>query len=113
MANSRLYLFVIAAQIGLDDVRVLAHFLWNIVGDLAAKIERNHLVRYAHYEAHVMLDEQDRNLEVVPHPSNELAERVKLFVIEPGSRLIKQQELGLTGERPPEFDSLLRAKGQV
>ena len=44
MANSRLYLFVIAAQIGLDDVRVLAHFLWNVVGDFAAKIQRNYLV---------------------------------------------------------------------
>jgi hypothetical protein len=37
-----------------------------------------------------MFDEQDRNLEVVPHLSNEFAERIKLFVIEPGGWFIEQ-----------------------
>ena len=91
MTGGRRYFLIVATQIGLNDVGVLTYILRNIVCDLAAKIKRDHLVRNTHYEAHVMFDEQDRNLEVVPNLSNEFAERIQLFVIEPGGWLIEQQ----------------------
>ncbi len=47
------------AEIGLDDLRVVAHFFRRAVGDLHAVVEDENFVGNGHDDFHVMFDEQD------------------------------------------------------
>jgi hypothetical protein len=45
-----------------------------------------------------MLDQQHGHLLEIAHAADLLAQNVHLFVIEPGSRLVEQQQLGVAGQ---------------
>src|SRR5215469_865038 len=51
-------------EIGADHLRLVAHLFRRPIGDLHAELEGHHFVRDAHHEAHVMFDQQDRELEL-------------------------------------------------
>ena len=55
----------------------------------------------------MVLDEQDRELEVVPDPLDEGAELGDLLVVQPAGRLVEQQEPRLRDKRARELDPLL------
>src|SRR5690242_1520494 len=71
------------AEIGADHLLVLLHRCRRTLGDLAAEIERDDLVRNRHYEAHVMLDEEHADLSVVADTADQLAELEDFFMREP------------------------------
>ena len=61
-------------------------------GDLATEAEHVDEVRDAHHEAHVVLDEQDRQRALVPEAHDEVAELLDLDVVEPAGRLVEQEQ---------------------
>src|SRR6185437_15203831 len=99
-------------EIGADHLRLVAHLLRRAVGDLLAELQRHHLVRYAHHQAHVMLDQQDAELELLADRDQQRGQLVHLAVVEAARRLVEQQQLRLANQRPRQLDPLLRAEGQ-
>ena len=61
-------------------------------GDLAAEIEHDDLVGDRHHHRHVVFDEEDAQLELVPQRADQLAELVDLGMRETGRRLVEQQQ---------------------
>src|SRR5213083_775492 len=55
----------LAPQICLDDVRVSLHLLRGAVRDRGAEVQDVHVIRDAHHEAHVVLDDEHRQLQLV------------------------------------------------
>ena len=53
-------LFVVDAEIGGDDARIVLHMGRIAVGDLAAVFEHDDMVGNLHDHRHVVLDQQDR-----------------------------------------------------
>jgi glyoxylase-like metal-dependent hydrolase (beta-lactamase superfamily II) len=66
----------------------------------------------AHDEAHVVLDEEHRQVEIVAKPEEEVAEVLNLLVREPTGRLVEQQQAGPRRKGPGELDSLQRSVRQ-
>ena len=65
------------------------------------------MVGHAHDEGHVVLDEEDRELELVADPAHELAELADLLVVQAAGRLVEQEQSRLRDERACELDPLL------
>ena len=66
-------------------------------------------VRDAHHELHVVLDEQDRQLEVVAQAADQRRELPDLLVVEPAGRLVEQEQPRPGRERAGQLDALLHA----
>ena len=60
-----------------------------------------------------MLDEQDRELQVVPHLADEADELQRLLRVHPGGGLVEEQELGLRRERTRDLEAPLIAVREV
>src|SRR5712691_4190340 len=60
-----------------------------------------------------MFDEEHGDLALVADPPDEVAEGADLLMIEPARRLVEQQQLRFSGERPGELDPLPRAERQA
>ena len=67
-----------------------------------------HSVGDAHDQPHVVLYQEDRQLEVVAQSLEERPELLDLLVTEPSCRLVEQQQLRARGERTCELHALLR-----
>src|SRR5918994_681884 len=59
-------------EVGLDDLRVVAHLHRLALGDLLAVVEHRDLLGDAHHHLHVVLDEEDRDPLVVAQLAHEL-----------------------------------------
>ena len=57
------------------------------------KFERDDVVGDRHHQAHVMLDQQHRDVALVADAADQVAEHVDLFVVEAAGRLVEQQDL--------------------
>ena len=101
------------AEIGADHLRLVAHLLGRAVGDLQAELQRHHLVGDAHHQVHVMLDQQDAELELLADAPQQLRQLIHLAVIEPARRLVQHQQLRLADQRARQLDALLRAERQA
>ena len=78
-----------------------------------AVVEHRDPLGDAHDELHVVLDEQDRELQVVPHLADEADELERLLRVHPGGGLVQEQELGLGGERTGDLEPPLVAVREV
>src|SRR5262245_40878358 len=103
----------LAAEVGLDDVRVGPHLGRRALGDLAAEVEHVHAVRDRHHEVHVVLDEEDREVVLLADPSDQAGELPDLLVVQAAGRLVEEQQPRLGDERPRELDPLLRPERQA
>ena len=83
------------------------------LGELAAEIQRDHMVGDRHHEAHVMLDQQHGHVAVVANPADQVAEHVDFLVVEAAGGLVEQQDLRLGSQRARQFDALLGAERQA
>ena len=61
----------------------------------------------------MVLDEEDRQLEVLAHAPDRIGELGDLLVAQPACWLVEQEELGLRRERPRRLDPLQRAVREV
>src|SRR3954470_23387014 len=66
-----------------------------------------------HDKAHLVLDEKNRQIELVADPLYQVTEFNPLAVVQSRSRLIEQQEARLRGNRARDLDALQRAIGKV
>ena len=61
----------------------------------------------------MVLDEQDREREVVAQAADEVAELLDLLVVQPARRLVEEEELRPRDERPRELDPLQRREREA
>ena len=66
-----------------------------------------------HHHAHVVLDQQDADADVVADRQQQPVELVRLARIEPGRRLVEAQELGIRAHGAGDLEPALGAIGQV
>src|SRR5439155_141084 len=82
------------------------------LGDLAAEVEHDDLVRDLHDEPHVVLHEQHGHAARVADRAEELRERGHFLVVQAAGGLVHEEEPGARGQRPRELDAFERAEGQ-
>src|SRR5512132_174761 len=104
---------ILASEIGLDHVGVLLHLARRSLRDLPPEVQDVNALADAHDERHVMLDDQDGQVEVLPQPPDQRAELAHLLVVEAPGRLVEQQEPGAGDEGAGELDALQRSEGQA
>ena len=93
--------------------RLLAHVRRSAVGDLAAEIERDDVVRDRHHQVHVMLDQENSDREALADLKNALAQLAELLVVEPRRRFVEQQQFRLRRQRARKLHALLIAERQI
>ena len=65
-------------QVGLDHLRVALYLSRGAARDQPPEVEHMHAVGDAHHEAHVVLDQQQRQLEVLAQVADQVAELADL-----------------------------------
>src|ERR1700722_16859389 len=80
------------AEVGADHLRLGPHLVRRPVGDFKTKLQRHDFVGHAHHQIHVMLDQQDAEIELLAHPPHEHREFIDLAVIEAAGRLVEHQQ---------------------
>src|SRR6476620_5445520 len=96
------------SEIGLDDASVLLDLAWQPFGDLLSEVEYRDAVAHVHHQAHVVLDEHDREA-AVADLADELDEQALLGRVETGGRFVEQEHLGLGGESACDLEPPLIA----
>ena len=66
-----------------------------------------------HHKTHVVLDEQDRDLEFIPDVVDDLEQFLRLGGVHAGRRFVQQQQFHVGGQRPGDLQPALFAVGQV
>src|SRR5439155_4019176 len=84
----------LGSQVGLDHRGVVLHLLRRAVRDLAAEVEHCDALADRHHEVHVVLDEQDRQVEVVLDAADDRPQRPDLLVVQPARTLVEHQQRG-------------------
>ena len=100
------------AEVGADDVGVALHLVGHAGGDRYAEVDDHHPVGEVHDQAHVVLDHDDRDVELVADVEDVAGGVLGLLEVHAGHRLVEQQQLGLHGQRATELDALLHAVRQ-
>ena len=78
-----------------------------------AVVEHRDPLGDAHDELHVVLDEQDGELQVVAHLADEADELQRFLRVHPRGGLVEEQELGLRRERTGDLEAPLIAVREV
>src|SRR5574341_2211915 len=99
-------------QVDPDHLTVLLDGERPVLGDLLPGAQHDDLVGDVHDQRHVMLDEQDGDPHV-PDPGDHPPHLVRFPHVQSGRGFIEQQEPGLAGERPPQFDDTLLSVGEA
>jgi hypothetical protein len=65
-----------------------------------------------HHEAHVVFDQQHRDVALVADAADQVAQDVHFLVVEAAGRLVEQQDLGFGRERTRQLHAFLGTEGQ-
>ena len=87
--------------------------LGRAVGDLLAVVEHDDVVGDLHHHAHVVLDEEDRDLVLAADEAEELVEFGRLARVEAGGRLVEAEEQRIGAHGAGDLQPSLGAIGQV
>src|SRR5262249_8868954 len=79
-------------------------------GDLFTVAQHHDVIAQGGHHIHVVLDQQNRGVALLPRVENEARDVFLLFLIHAGHRLVEDQELRLGRERTRELDALLHAE---
>src|ERR687888_2083232 len=101
------------AEVRPDDPCVALDLARRPLRDLLARVEHGHPVGYLHHDAHVVLDQDDREPEIDDELAQQAHERAGFSLRHPGGRLIEQQQRGLGRERAGELETPLVAVREV
>src|SRR3954447_2284426 len=101
-------LWYLAPQVRLDHGRIALDLGRRALGDLAAEVEHVNPVGKAHDQVHMVLDQEDREVERPANPANLSPELLHLLVVQPPGRLVQQQELRARSEGARQLDALHR-----
>ena len=107
------FLFVGDAEIGGDDLRIVAHLRRRAVGDLDAVVEHDDMVGNLHHDRHVVLDQQDRGVVVVADRAQERVEIGRFARIEAGGRLVEAEQHRIGAHGAGDLEPALGAVGQL
>ena len=107
-----LFGFVALTQVGRAHERVGLHLGRRAVGDDLTEVEHVDVVTRAHHEAHVVLDEQDREPRL-RELDEQLGEVGGLRLVETRRRLVEQHDARLGRQCARHLDETLRAGGQT
>src|SRR5262249_20321278 len=99
-------------QVCVDDPRVLANLVRQALGDLLAELQHDDAVADAHDQAHVVLDEQDRDARVADAP-DEFEQPVLLRGVEAGRWLVEAQQRRVRRERSRDLETSLLAVREI
>src|SRR4030042_897094 len=103
---------VFLSEIRLQYLRMTRHLMRFSLGDLFPEVDRQYIIRYVHYQTHVVLDHDDGDPHLLPDVLYPEKEVVLLLAVHPRGRFVEEEEPRLEGERAREFDELLRAEGE-
>ena len=87
------------------------HLARRAVGDALAEIEHGDVVGDRLDQLHVVLDDQDGQA-VAFQAAQQLAQFLLLGRVQPGGRLVEQQQVGRPGQRAGDLDVALMAVGE-
>src|SRR5215218_3168150 len=99
-------------EVGLDHLRVGAHLGGRALGDLPSEIENVDAVADRHDERHVVLHQEDRQLEVLLQAPERALQLLDLFVVEAAGRLVQEQQARPRDERARQLDALQSPEGK-
>jgi hypothetical protein len=108
----RLGLAVLLAQVGADHVGMVLDLGGRADGDGDAEVEGQHPVRQVHDHAHVVLDQDHGQRQLLPDVEDEPGHVLGLLDVHARHGLVQQQQLRLHGQGPTELDPLVDAVGQ-
>ena len=89
------------------NVEVGANLVGRPLGEHPALVEHEDAVADVHDQRHVVIDQQDARLVVVPHRADDGGELGNLGLGQPGGRLVHQHEQRLHRERPGDSEPAL------
>src|SRR6516162_4675825 len=102
-----------ASEIRADDLRMALDLQRRTSCKRSAKVECENAVRHSGDELHVVLDHQHRDAEQILDVLDPEGHFVSLFDIEPGRRLVEQQQLWIGAKGARQLGDLPRAIRQV
>src|SRR5512143_4005333 len=88
-----------SAEVRFDYLRVLLDLLRGACRDRLAVVDDLDPLADAHHDLHVVLDEQDREPELVAQPSDQVHEVDRFLRVHPRGRFVEQEQLRLGRER--------------
>src|SRR5262245_12958437 len=86
------------AEIRLDDPRARLNLPRRALGDLLAVVQDGHAIGDLHDHAHVVLDQDDGEVQVGDEPAQQAHERPSLTLAHAAGRPVRQQRRGLGGQ---------------
>ena len=95
-------------QVRLDHARVAGDFGRRALGELAAVVEHEHVVRHFHHQPHVVLDQHDRGA-FGRQALDQRVDLARLGLVQSRRRFVQQQQFGLRAQRPRDLQALQRA----
>ncbi len=107
-----LQLNLFMAEIHFYYSRIHGHFLGQAFGDFLAVIEHNHPVDHAHQDTHDVLHPDNRNSLFPPDGLQHVRSLVHFSLVKSAEAFICQQQLGLGGQGPGQFQFLQARRTQ-
>src|SRR5438445_352589 len=104
---------VAAAEVGLDDPRIVADRVGRALGDLLAEVQHGHAVGDSHHHRHVVLDQQQGEPALEDDLADEGGGVARLARRHAGGGLVEQQQGGAGGEGHADLEVALLAVRQV
>ena len=98
-----------APEVGLDDAWVRLDLGGVALGDLLAVVEHRDALRDAHDHPHLVLDEEDRDPQLVAQVPDEVGQLGRLRGVHARRRLVEEEQARLVGERPADLEPALVA----
>ena len=98
-----------AAEVGVDHGLVGAHLVRLAVGDHPALGHHDHAVGVVHDHLHVVLDEEEGDAVLGAQALHVVEQAPAERRVDPGHRLVEQQEARLGHQRPGELEQLALA----
>ena len=96
-------------QVGLDDLRVVLDLVGRALGNDLAKVEHGDALADPHDQTHVVLNEEDSDLEGVPDLDDVLHELGGLGGVHAGGGLVQEEQTGIGCQGPDDLQPALGA----
>ena len=104
---------VVGAEVRRDDARVVADLAGRALGDDRARLEAVDPVADRQDQRQVVLDDDERGVELLLHALDQRAERLGLALRDAGGRLVEADHARRDGEHGRELDDAPRARSRA
>ena len=102
----------VLSEVGFDDPRVVADGVRIALGDELAVFQHPDVLAHAHDHFHVVLDEQDGQVELVADMPDEAHEFGAFLRVHPGGGLVEEQEVRAGRQGAGDFKAPLGKKSR-